>query len=354
MKKILLLICFVSLISVVNAQLQWYNEVEKALQAAKISKKVIFVDVYAQDCSWCDKLEKETFKNSSFVNIAKEFIILKIDEAENASFRAKYKIHSFPTLLYLDANGEELEGRIKGYRPADVLVPSMQTVLDNNKRFETDVEKAFLKAKSSGKLLFVDMYEQDCSWCEKLEKETFKDTRFQETIKKFVFLKIDEANEQKFRVKYKIHAFPTLLFLDADGNVVERIKGFRPADVLVPIMNEVLGTKRTQKIHWKLDIEKAFKQAQASNKYIFIDFYTDWCSWCKKLDKETFTNEKVIKVISGYIALKVDGDVEVEFRKKYKIEGYPTMLIVTHTGRIIKRIVGYRPPEKLLEEIKQK
>jgi thioredoxin-related protein len=44
-------------------------------------------------------------------------------------------------------------------------------------------------------------------------------------------------------------------------------------------------------------IEEAFTKAQKEPRKIMIDVYTDWCSWCKVMDKNTFSNQ----VISEYI-----------------------------------------------------
>ena len=39
---------------------------------------------------------------------------------------------------------------------------------------------------------------------------------------------------------------------------------------------------------WTTDWDKAMAAARAQKKPVVVDFYTDWCGWCKKLDKETY------------------------------------------------------------------
>ncbi len=52
-----------------------------------------------------------------------------------------------------------------------------------------------------------------------------------------------------------------------------------------------------EKIHW-YSFEEAYKLNKKKPKKIFVDVFTDWCGWCKKMDAETFTNP----VISKYMA----------------------------------------------------
>jgi thioredoxin-related protein len=51
------------------------------------------------------------------------------------------------------------------------------------------------------------------------------------------------------------------------------------------------------KIHW-YSFEEAYKLNKKKPKKIFIDVFTDWCGWCKKMDADTFTNP----IISGYMS----------------------------------------------------
>ena len=56
-------------------------------------------------------------------------------------------------------------------------------------------------------------------------------------------------------------------------------------------------------------IEEAEKLFQKSPRPIFIDTYTDWCGWCKKMDKETFTNAVIADLLNkNFYPVKFDAE----------------------------------------------
>ena len=64
-----------------------------------------------------------------------------------------------------------------------------------------------------------------------------------------------------------------------------------------------------------------------------------------------FKNVDVIKALSIYTPIVVDGDVEKDITKKYGVNGYPALVVADAKGDEIDRIVGYSPPEEYLKEV---
>ncbi len=236
-----------------------------------------------------------------------------------------------------------------------------------------NIEQAFQQAQNTGKLVFVDCYTDWCSWCKKLDQETFTDPRFQELSTNFVLLKVNGDKEPAFCTKYSVRAYPTMLFLKPNGDEVRRIKGFLNADALITIMKEVLGqyvqtmtqdmpqfyplytvnsNKTPLLLVWYTDIALAFKKAAETNRIVFVDCYTDWCGWCKKLDQETFTHPDFINISAKFVLLKVDGDKQIEFCRKYNVSAYPTLLFLKADGKEIRRQVGFITGPKLVDIMK--
>lgn len=68
------------------------------------------------------------------------------------------------------------------------------------------------------------------------------------------------------------------------------------------------STKKQEEIQW-ITIEEAFAKNQKEPRKILVDVYTDWCGWCKVMDRETYKNEAVIDYINKkYYAVKLNAE----------------------------------------------
>jgi len=63
-----------------------------------------------------------------------------------------------------------------------------------------------------------------------------------------------------------------------------------------------------EKINW-LSIEEALELSKDEPRKLIIDIYTDWCGWCKRMDKETFRHPDIVKYVNrNYYAVKLNGE----------------------------------------------
>ena len=105
------------------------------------------------------------------------------------------------------------------------------------------------------------------------------------------------------------------------------------------------------------DLDAALAEAKKSGKYVYACFSgSDWCGWCKKLDKEVFSDTEfdfIGTLSKDYLFVYIDSpnDKELlseaakkrnpELVKKYKIRGFPSALILNGDGEMVEK-TGYR------------
>ncbi len=104
-------------------------------------------------------------------------------------------------------------------------------------------------------------------------------------------------------------------------------------------------------VTWLTSYEEAMAAAKKNKQPVMIDFYADWCGWCKKLDSDTYVNADVVALAQEFVSLKIDADVEGDLSSRYKVVGLPTILFIDTKGDEIHRVVGYRPPDAFVNEM---
>lgn len=126
---------------------------------------------------------------------------------------------------------------------------------------------------------------------------------------------------------------------------------------LLEMAKEIINGKKEDfmgiRFH-KGDLASALKRAEIEGKLVFLDCYTSWCGPCKMMAKQVFTSEKVGELFNQrFVNIKIDmeqGEGK-DLLKKYKVEGFPTLLILDHTGKELYRMLGARYEAQLLKEV---
>jgi len=117
-----------------------------------------------------------------------------------------------------------------------------KTVMAGGIKFDKmRLEKAMEEAKASGKMIFIDVHTTWCGPCKEMARTTFQSEEVGKIFnKKFVNLKIDAENDAdgKDIVKtFNVSAYPTLLFLKADGKLAKKLVGKQSEEKLLSIAN---------------------------------------------------------------------------------------------------------------------
>jgi len=135
-------------------------------------------------------------------------------------------------------------------------------------------------------------------------------------------------------------------------------------------------TMAQEKIQW-MSIEEAYALtlSEENPKKIFIDVYTDWCGWCKRMDKATFQNAEVAAYMNAnYYNVKFDAEqresvVILDNTFKFIPQGnrgyhelaaallngkmsYPTVVFMNDKFELLSPVPGYQEPTGFLQVAK--
>lgn len=121
----------------------------------------------------------------------------------------------------------------------------------------------------------------------------------------------------------------------------EAVTPVEPPQKAAPESHSGKPSGKAVHIAWETSYDTAVKKAKKANKLIMIDFYTEWCSWCKVLDTTAYVDPEVVTESKNFINLKINGDEAPNLAMKYRITGYPTIAWIDSGGNVVDRIDGY-------------
>lgn len=128
-----------------------------------------------------------------------------------------------------------------------------------------------------------------------------------------------------------------------------------------------------QDINW-ISFEEAVSltQKEGNTKKVFIDVYTDWCGWCKKMDKDTFQNPEVATYMQAnfyMVKFNAEGKEPIEYEgKTFKyvpsgkrgyhelaaalLQGrlsYPTVVFLDKDLKMLSPVPGYQKVQPFMQ-----
>lgn len=131
--------------------------------------------------------------------------------------------------------------------------------------------------------------------------------------------------------------------------------------------NNVTSTSNDdeESITW-LTIEEVEEKAKKEPRPIFVDVYTDWCGWCKRMDKATFADPSVAAYVNKHfyaVKMNAEGKTPVTFLGKtvspaelsraMGVSGYPTIVFIDPSFKSVQPVSGYRGPEEFKDILMQ-
>ncbi len=113
-----------------------------------------------------------------------------------------------------------------------------------------DEPKALETALQENKLVMLDFYATWCGACNELDHKTFSDQEVVDRLENYVTVKLDFSakSDKVLTEKYKIRGLPVVIFMDAAGNIFERIEKFVSAEKMLEIIDDVERKAKSEKI----------------------------------------------------------------------------------------------------------
>ena len=124
------------------------------------------------------------------------------------------------------------------------------------------------------------------------------------------------------------------------------------AFLILGLLAAFVAPAKAVELNWH-SYTKGMKLAQDQNKPLMINFYADWCGYCRKMDKETFTDQEVSQYLSdNFILVKVNADISKELSAAYYVRGLPNLWFVESNGEKIAPLPGFASAENLMPILK--
>jgi thioredoxin-related protein len=144
------------------------------------------------------------------------------------------------------------------------------------------------------------------------------------------------------------------------------------SSILVTLLGILLFTNtgsnmnngNSRDLQWT-DYTDGVRKASAENKKVLIDVYTDWCGWCKKMEKDTYSDENIKSYLTqNYILVRLNAESNVketvgqetmtqaEIAKAYRVDGYPTTIFLSADGQPITSVPGYLKADEFMQVLK--
>jgi tetratricopeptide (TPR) repeat protein len=123
-----------SVINTIPRTIVWERDYEKAIERARAEKKVILADMFTDWCVLCKDMDRETFADPNLIRqMGKEYVWLKLNtetEEDGKKLQEELGITTYPTILVLDSDGEEIE-RIGSFLTAEPFKQSVEQHLQD-------------------------------------------------------------------------------------------------------------------------------------------------------------------------------------------------------------------------------
>ncbi len=111
---------------------------------------------------------------------------------------------------------------------------------------------------------------------------------------------------------------------------------------------------------WK-DWNSGLRDAATAGKPVIVDVYTDWCTWCKRMDQDVYARPEVKRYLAEhFVQVKLNAEYTTAARyegkaytsrtlaERFRVNGFPTTIFLRADGTHMANVPGYVPAERFI------
>lgn len=115
-----------------------------------------------------------------------------------------------------------------------------------------------------------------------------------------------------------------------------------------------------QSVQWR-KWNDGLRAASTSARPVLVDVYTDWCTWCKRMDRDVYGRADVREYLNKkFVTIKLNAESNESatydgrgytgrtLASRFEVNGYPTTIFLRPNGEKLVNVPGYLPPERFL------
>jgi thioredoxin-related protein len=131
--------------------------------------------------------------------------------------------------------------------------------------------------------------------------------------------------------------------------------------LLVPLLASASGAGPVAWRGWN----EGLAAAAGGSKPVIVDVYTDWCGWCKRMDRDVYARADVSAYLNTHfvmVRLNAEGAERLSYAGHtltaralaggFQVTGYPTTIFLRPDGTHLVNVPGYVPAEKFLKLVR--